>query len=264
MTGFVRYWGAGPRAVLALHCSLAHSGAWEGVARALGPGLHLTAPDILGHGKAPGIDPARDLHDQCYEAILPHLPEGRCDVIGHSFGATLALRLAEQRPDRIRSLTLIEPVLFAAAKSSGVFSAHLSEMADYAAAEARADRAATARAFLSVWGNGRAFEDLPAAQQTYATERIHLIKAAEPALFEDSAGLVPRLREVAAPTLLVEGGESPRIIHAILDRMARDIPDTTRLCVPGAGHMVPITHPGPVAKAIRALFDRSAYGARSV
>lgn len=253
MTGYARHWGAGPREVLALHCSLAHSGAWEGVARALGPGLHVTAPDILGHGKAPDIDPALDLHDQCFEAILPHLPEGRFDAIGHSFGATLALRLAEERPDRIRSLTLIEPVLFAAAKGSDAFSAHLEEMADYAAAEARQDRAATARAFLAIWGNGTAFEDLPPAQQAYATQRIPLINAAEPALFEDSAGLVPRLGNVTAPTLLVEGGESPGIIPAILDRMERDIPDTTRARVPGAGHMVPITHPRPVAGAIRAL-----------
>lgn len=257
MTGYARHWGAGPRAVLALHCSLAHSGAWEGLARALGPGLRITAPDIPGHGKAPDIDPARDLHDQCYEAILPHLPEGRVDVVGHSFGATLALRLAEDMSDRIRSLTLIEPVLFAAAKGSGAFSAHLGEMADYAAAEARQDRAATARAFLKIWGTGTAFEDLPAAQRDYATQRIHLIKASEPALFEDSAGLVPRLGEVTAPTLLVEGGESPRIIPAILDRMETGIPDTTRARVPDAGHMVAISHPVPVAGAIRALWDRT-------
>ena len=257
MTGFARHWGEGPRAVLALHCSLAHSGAWEGVARALGPGLRITAPDLVGHGKAPDIDPARDLHDQCFEAILPHLPEGHVDIIGHSFGATLALRLAEERPESIRSLTLIEPVLFAAAKGRGAFSTHLAEMADYAAAEARQDREGTARAFLKVWGNGTAFEDLPPAQRDYATRRIHLIKAAEPALFEDSAGLVPRLGKVAAPTLLVAGGESPGIIPAILDRMEKGIPDTTRMRVSGAGHMVPITHPAPVAEAIRALLGRS-------
>ena len=114
MSGFARRWGDGPREVVALHCSLAHSGAWEGVVRALGPGLRVTAPDILGHGKAPDIDPGRDLHDQCYEAVLPHLPEGRFDAVGHSFGATLALRLAEELPERVRSLTLIDPVLFAA------------------------------------------------------------------------------------------------------------------------------------------------------
>lgn len=258
MSGFARHWGeAGGRAVLMLHCSLAHSGAWEGMVRALGPGYRVTAPDILGHGKAADIDPTRDLHDQCYEAVLPHLPEGRFDAVGHSFGATLALRLAEEMPDRIRSLTLIEPVLFAAAKGSGAFSAHLLRMADYARAEALGDRETTTRAFLDVWGNGARFEDVPPAQQFYAMDRIDLIKASEPALFEDSANLVPRLASMAAPVLLVEGDESPPIIAAILTRMEQDIPDTTRVSVPGAGHMVPITHPVAVAGAVADLFARA-------
>ena len=218
--------------------------------RALGPGFRCSAPDILGHGKAPDIDLARDLHDQCYEAILPHLPDGRFDAVGHSFGATLALRLAEEFPDRIRSLTLVEPVIFAAAKGSGAFLAHLSRMADYARAEASGNKEATTRAFLDVWGNGTTFEDVPPAQKAYAMKRIDLIKASEPALFEDSANLVPRLMNVSAPMLLVEGGESPPIIAAILDRIERDCPDTTRISVPGAGHMVPITHPEPVAEAL--------------
>jgi lipase len=36
------------------------------------------------------------------------------DVIGHSFGGTVALRLAVERPDLVRSLVLIEPVFVAA------------------------------------------------------------------------------------------------------------------------------------------------------
>lgn len=40
------------------------------------------------------------------------------DVIGHSFGATVALRLALERPELVRSLVLVEPVLFAAAKAA--------------------------------------------------------------------------------------------------------------------------------------------------
>lgn len=256
MSGAARHWGDGPREVFALHCSLAHSGAWEGVARLLGPGHHITAPDLPGHGGAPDIDPARDLHDQCYEAILPHLPEGRFDAVGHSFGATLALRLAEDMPDRIRSLTLIEPVIFAAAQGSGAFSAHLRQMADYADAAARGDKEAETRAFLDVWGNGAPFETIPPAQKTYAMDRIHLIKASEPALFEDSARLVVRLAHVQAPALLLEGGDSPPIIAAIMDRLERDLPATTRIRIPGAGHMVPITHPRQVAAAIADLFAR--------
>ena len=76
MSDGVRHWGDGPREVLMLHCSLAQGSAWKGVAARLPGGLHLTAPDIVGHGDGPDLDPARDLHDQCFGAVLPHLPAG--------------------------------------------------------------------------------------------------------------------------------------------------------------------------------------------
>ncbi|WP_071672887.1 alpha/beta fold hydrolase [Nioella nitratireducens] len=259
MSGFARHWGQdGDRPVLMLHCSLAHSGAWEGMVRALGPGLRITAPDILGHGRAPDIDLTKDLHDQCYEAILPHLPEGRFDAVGHSFGATLALRLAVDMPERIRSLILIEPVLFAAAKGSGALSAYRDQMAtfDRLFSEGRIEDAT--REFLRLWGAGGGLDAMPEGQQRYMIDRIRFVAASNAALFEDSAGLVPRLAEVRGPVLLVDGAERLPITAAVLDRMAAKMPDTVRLTVEGAGHMVPITHPRPVAEALIRLLAQAA------
>ena len=250
MTTGVRHWGEGPRDLLMLHCSLAQGAAWKGVAAALPGGLRLTAPDIVGHGDGPAHDPARDLHDQCYAAVLPHLPQGPFDAAGHSFGATLALRLALEMPERVRSLTLIEPVLFAAAKGSGTFTLHRSGEAGKGKAAGGDDRLAATRNFLKHWGSGADFDDLPAHQRAYMAARIHLIDASDPALFGDSAGLVPRLAEVAAPTLLMAGGDCLPVMTAILDRMQAEIPQSTRSSIPGAGHMAPITHPAPVAAAI--------------
>jgi len=250
LTTGVRVWGDGPRDLLMLHCSLAQGAAWKGVAGCLPGGLRLTAPDIVGHGTGPAHDPVRDLHDQCYEAVLPHLPPARFDAVGHSFGATLALRLALEMPDRVRSLTLIEPVLFAAARGSGTFSPHRSGQAGRGRAASGDDRLAATRDFLKHWGSGAKFDDLPAHQRAYMAARIHLIDASDPALFDDSAGLVPRLAQVAAPTLLMAGGNCLPVITAILDRMQAEIPHTTRSSIPGAGHMAPITHAAPVAAAI--------------
>jgi lipase len=57
-----RVWGEGnARPVLALHCSLAHAGAWSGVAQRL-PGVALTAFDQPGHGRAEPWDGQSDLH----------------------------------------------------------------------------------------------------------------------------------------------------------------------------------------------------------
>jgi pimeloyl-ACP methyl ester carboxylesterase len=55
--------------------------------------------------------------------------------------------------------------------------------------------------------------------------------------------------------LLVEGAESPPIIDAVQEELARRLPQARRLIVPGAGHMVPITHPDIVARAVQAHLD---------
>ncbi|MCK4861458.1 MAG: alpha/beta hydrolase, partial [Rhodobacteraceae bacterium] len=52
----VRYAGEGDPAVL-LHCSLGHSGAWNGVMAGLSDRLAMVALDLPGHG-ATEFDPA--------------------------------------------------------------------------------------------------------------------------------------------------------------------------------------------------------------
>ena len=253
-----RVWDrGGARPVLALHCSLAHLGAWSGVAAHL-TGVTITAPDLPGHGRAPDWDGVTDLHGLTTGisiGMAETLGDGSpVDLIGHSFGATVALRMALERPDLVRSLVLIEPPLFAAARAGGSAAFAPFRIKHLAVAEALADgrRQDAAAMFHSLWGNGAAFADLPVRQQHYMADRMHFIAAQNPLLLEDAAGLLRYmgLESIGVPVLLVEGSASPAIARAVQDELARRLPQVTRLVVPGAGHMVPITHPDVVAEAV--------------
>lgn len=251
MNSFARTWGQGQgQEALLLHCSLAHSGAWDGMARRLSDRLHMTAPDLVGHGKGPDRDPDQDYHDQCANLVRGYLPDVPCHLIGHSFGATLALRLAIEHPDQVASLTLIEPVLFAAAPDSPGSKTQLALDAALAAHLAAGEPEVAARAFLPVWGGRVAFDDLPPAQARYMTERIWVIVASHDALHGDRAHLVPRLDRVTCPVLLLEGAQSPPVISDIQTALGKAWPGHRRAVVEGAGHMVPITHPHAVADEI--------------
>ena len=72
--------------------------------------------ELPGHGLAEDYDETRDYSDQAVEIALEEMPSTPVPLIGHSFGAAVALRIAIERPYRISSLVLIEPVMFAAVK----------------------------------------------------------------------------------------------------------------------------------------------------
>ena len=255
-----RVWDkGGARPLLALHCSLAHAGAWSGLVDHLS-GVTVTALDQPGHGRAADWDGVTDMHGlttrlsiEMAEAMGGGIP---IDVIGHSFGATVALRMALERPDLVRSLVLIEPPLFAAARAGGSPAFALFKVEHLAVAQSLAEgrKEDAAAMFHGLWGNGAAFADLPARQQHYMIDRIHFIAAQNPFLLDDSAGLLRYmgLESIGVPVLMVEGAASPAIVRAVQDELARRLPQVKRLVVPGAGHMVPITHPDEVATAVMA------------
>ena len=257
----MRRWGTGPRAAVMSHCSLAHSGAWTPLAALLAGRLSMTAFDLPGHGRAPDWDGVSDLHDVATGWAAALAGNGPVDLIGHSFGATVVLRLALERPEAVRSLTMIEPVLFAAARQAGdpAFAAHQAATAPFEAAWAAGDTVAATRMFVGIWGAGTAWDDLAPAQRDAMTAQIGFVSATAHILTDDAHGLLApgRLEALARPALIVTGAESPAVIPAIARALAARLPDAAHRVVPGAGHMVPLTHPAPVAEEIAALLDRS-------
>lgn len=245
------------RSVLALHCSLSHSGEWSGLAGAR-PELEFSAPDLTGHGRMPPWVPGADHHAQA-TALARALAErlvreagGPVDLIGHSFGGTVALRLALDRPDLFRRIVLVEPVIFAAARGSAAWPRQLREH-DQLEAIWQADGARPAmEAFLSVWGATGPAAMMSHAQEAYMLDRIGFVMELDDVLMTDPMGLLSpgRLEALDRPVLLVEGAESPPVIAAIHDHLAPRLPNTARVAVPGAAHMIPVTHAPALARLV--------------
>ncbi len=269
--GFPTHWiraGSGPREALLIHCSLGHAGGWARMVAALDDVVSAIAFDLPGHGRSADWDTDTESQGDIQSVslamaidLLEDEIQGRpVDVVGHSFGGTVALRLAVERPDLVRSLVLIEPVFFAVvlADRPDLPARDSAHMTRYRDALQAGDRAAAAQAFTSVWGDGRAWERLPEAQKEALAARIHLIDAGASAIYDDASGILSSgaLERIAVPTLLVKGAQSPETITVINDGLARRIPGAVQCAVEGAGHMAPITHPAEVAVAVREFLDR--------
>lgn len=254
---FSRSFGEGPRQMLAVHCSLAHSGTWRGLCEALEGAVTITAFDMLSHGRSPDWDRQGDYQDRNTAAGLSLMPKGQpIDLIGHSFGATVALRMALARPDQVRSLTLIEPVLFRVAlEDDPEMSTRVQEEnRPFLDAYEAGDEALAARLFNRSWSSGAPrWPDLPETTRAAMTRAIHIVPACDGAVYQDRPGvLAPGVLEaVDLPVLLLRGSETNPIIGVVNDGLLRRLPNARSGVIAGAGHMVSITHPVETAAAIR-------------
>lgn len=252
--GYVWRMGAGAQPALMLHCSMAHSGAWRAMAAHLGADLDMVAMDLPGHGKSPDWDGAGDLQDLALDWAIEATGGRAMHVIGHSFGATVALRLAQRRPDLVRSLALYEPVFFAVARVDApeAFALILPDMTALKSEVAEGRFEAAARRFMAVWGDGTPWETLPEAARAGFARRIPLITAVNDGLCFDPGGHMAQLGAIRAPSLIMEGARSPAIMHPVQKGIAARIPGATHLSIDGAGHMGVISHAREIATAIRA------------
>lgn len=256
-----RVFGSGPLPVLAIHCSLGHAGAWRGIGEALSDLATLHAFDLPGHGQSADWDGQTDLHQIAADmalTVLEGLGPDPIDVIGHSFGAVIALHLAIHHPHRVRRLVMFEPVFFAAAMADDPDFAptYLSATADFDSALDARDFETAARTFTAVWGDGTLWDAIPAPTRAYMVARIGFVRLSAPFLVQDCAGLLaPGQFEGAKMPALVLRGASSDWTEAINGAIARRLPKAAQITLPDMTHMGPITHPEAVGAALRTFLS---------
>lgn len=247
------------RPALALHCMMGHAGTWAPVAQALGDQIALSGFDFPGHGGAAPFDPAAGLDYTTLSTRMAGAMISRpVDLIGHSFGALVALRLALRAPEAVRTLTLIEPVLFAAARGAPGWADIRAEGDRLHALMEAGDQEEAARGFMALWGGMPGWDLMPAPVRAQFTAQVALVEATGPDVYEDRGGLLAEggLEALDLPVMLIAGERSPPVVGDIHAALAARLPDVGRAEVPDAGHMLPVTHPEVLANLIRINLER--------
>jgi pimeloyl-ACP methyl ester carboxylesterase len=107
--------------ILLVHGFAADGASWQPLERVLSPGRPIWRIDLPGHGRSPRrrIDDFPSLARAVVEAF-DAADFGPVHLVGHSLGGGVALALADIRPRRIASLTLIAPVGLGPEMDAGV------------------------------------------------------------------------------------------------------------------------------------------------
>jgi len=240
--------------VLLLHSTATTADMWapyEPVVTPLGNPLrpaHIGYPPFapIHGGEVTVQDDAAVVLRQLHEAGRD---EDAVHIVAHSYGGLVALALAPQLGDRLRSIFLFEPTLFASLR------AVVHSIDD----EARATLDAFARdpqflyddqfggsepwieRFIDFWNRPGSWQRMPPAQQ--AVIRSLGWKMYQEVRSVNGPDVLPQLRLPSSlPMTLVQGSRTPSIAHAVVSMLSVRYPHARVWTVEGVGHMAPVTH----------------------
>jgi pimeloyl-ACP methyl ester carboxylesterase len=247
--------GAGP-AVVCLHANASTSGQWRALMERLSGRFRVIAADAYGSGKSPDwpagtpgwladeVDLLEELFQQLGEPF--HL-------VGHSYGAAVALKAAVRYGERVKSLALYEPTLFALLLAQdpqhpavqGIRDA----AADAAAAVERGDLEAAGERFIDYWMGAGAWAAMPEARRPAVAQSMRGIRYWAHALMSEPTPLAA-FAQLEAPVLYLVGARSPASSRGVFAALSRILPHVKVVEFERLGHMGPVTHPDVVSEAI--------------
>jgi pimeloyl-ACP methyl ester carboxylesterase len=245
--------GAGESIVL-VHGTMGGTGDWFAVLPGLSADFEVTAFDRRGRGESgdgPDYAIEREIEDVLAVIDASNPP---VHLIGHSFGAVLALLVAASAGERIDKLVLYEPPVGEADKSGDI------SLDELDVAVAAGDLDAAVRIFAAMANitddelrllrrNERVWADMRDAVRTVGRE----IRAARVVLPVDDHVL----GSIPAETLVLLGSEQDHPTYDGVRSLADRLPSGSLAEVPGH-HLAFVFEPDAFAKTIRAFLAGAA------
>lgn len=222
---------------------------WDAVAPLLGASFRVLAYDRRGHSDSERPNAQGSVREDVADlaALIEHLALAPAWVAGNSFGASIALRLAGERPDLLRGLIVHEPPLLAMLAGDPSTAPVAEEAARRVLAVveriAAGDHAGAAEQFVETVALGPgAWSQLPPDMRKVFVENAptFLDEARDP---EQLAFDTAWLGDFRAPTLLTKGALSPPLFAPVVAKVAAALPHAKVATFEAAGHIPHATHP---------------------
>jgi pimeloyl-ACP methyl ester carboxylesterase len=245
---FFREAGAGT-SVLCLHSSASSSGQWRALMDRLANRFRIIAVDLYGSGKTPTWPADQPMHLDDEIALLRPVFQtagDRFHLIGHSFGAAIALKAALTRQHRLMSLVLYEPVLFsvlmAVAPQSEAAREIVAVRDDTIRLVDEGNLNASAERFVDYWKGEGAWAAIPEPRRPAIAQAMRAVKSQWHALFHEPTPL-EAFAAIDVPTLFLTGNGSKASVRAVAELLTKVLPQVCVEEIEGVGHMAPVTHP---------------------
>jgi pimeloyl-ACP methyl ester carboxylesterase len=247
--------GDGPTVVL-VHGYGASLDSWRGVDDALAKHHRVIAIDLKGFGwsSRPAGDYSPAAHAALVWKALDQIGADDVALVGHSWGASVVLAMALDKPARVRRIALVSayvyddqvPSFFRWAQVGGVgelifamtYRERIEERVPLAYHD---DRFVTQERVDAVQAE---FDKPGTTAAALATARGHRF-----------AAQAARYATIAKPALVLWGDDDQVTPLHAGERLSRDLPDARLVVVPACGHMPMVEARGALIRALREFLD---------
>ena len=257
--------GEGP-GVVCLHANAGTSGQWRALSARLAPRFRILSADTLGAGRSPAwpAEGAITLSDEVAFLEPVFLAAGDdFSIVGHSYGAALALIAALQQPERVRCLVVYEPTLFSLLRQESPHQAALLEISDVAGGAAASveagDLDSAGKRFIDYWMGAGSWAGIPQERRHAVAEAMRNVAGWAHALIHDPTPL-EAFRDLEVPVLYLVGERSPLSSLGVARLLVTALPRVEYVELEGIGHMAPLTHPDAVNPTIDDFLTRFGSG----
>jgi pimeloyl-ACP methyl ester carboxylesterase len=243
--GPVHWWQAGDAPILWLHGVPNTGEMWRDFLARCG-GVAVDAPGFGQTGKRADLDYTIAFYGRFVDRFLHHLGWDRCRLVGHDWGAGWALAFAQQSPERVERLALIDSVPFLPGYRWHRL-ARLWRAPGVGELVMGTTNRRTARWARKYVGLPESMDEEVFAHFDQGTQRA-ILKLYRSASANALAAAGRRLGDVSAPALVVWGDRDPYLPPRFGDGFAAALGDATVEHYADAGHWPWLERPDLVAR----------------
>ncbi|KXI30964.1 alpha/beta fold hydrolase [Paraglaciecola hydrolytica] len=233
--------------ILALHGTASSGAQWQALAQSNADKRKVYCPNLPGYGQTP-ITVGVGLNQRIAPLIeLVHSIAEPMHLVAHSFGGAMALRLAENLPDKFISVSIYEPTVITVLANSGQDAdiEHIEAVKLLAKRVSHSSPLDAMAHFISFWMGPQQWRNMETKTQQHLAGFAKVASQDfNDALFEleNPNTSVP----YAGPLNLFYGSHTVSIAKRICQLLAKQYPDCQLRSLSGLGHMGPMQQPAMV------------------
>ena len=248
--------------IICFHGSLSSSKQWNDLKGLMKNRFKVTTVDLLGYGSGSTNSdyPMISLEDEIEPLItLVNSMQGSLHLVGHSYGAMVALKLAQRFPTRVKTLSLFEPVMFSLLFDSVERQEYANEVSRLIHSIQVSCRSGNnyraAEKFIDYWSGDGTWGQIPFDLKARFSNTMNLVLNNFEAVLSDPL-LVDKLKYLTMPVQLIYGKNSPKPATEISKILRRKLSASRLYGLHNVGHMGPITHSDLINGAIETFIEQ--------